>query len=148
MRSTQFMKLHHSLQPRLRPYWNLLERWDFQCVVCGYGFTNLMCVTKEHVVPRSMQGKTQAGGEVYAPSHYRCNQLRKTDSLLKAFRRIELRKKSMKNEEFVRWLNVPVHSRTLLDKVQTYNDVKLINRPGFMELPETLPGMMGRASRR
>lgn len=90
----------------------LLEKWGHQCVVCGRGFANLACVTIEHINPRARGG---ADADVNrGPSHYVCNRLKRTRSLLWAARQVQLVLKNierMGNDPSV-WLNTIVPGRT------------------------------------
>jgi hypothetical protein len=60
----------------------LMRRWDHACVVCGRRFASISCVTFEHLVPRSMGGTGRVDN--IGPSHYSCNALRGTMSLIAA----------------------------------------------------------------
>lgn len=123
---------------RARRY--LLEEWDYTCIVCGERFENLACVTKEHVVPKSMGGGKRDALEPsfknLAPSHHVCNKLRQTDSILVASKRVEFIRSTMSPEAFVRWLNTPVPNRVVPPEA-----TRPIHGPASLELPEHLPGM-------
>lgn len=113
----------------------LLERWGYVCVVCGREFSNLACVTKEHVVPKSAPDRFKLP-ENLAPAHYSCNQLRKTNTLIRAAREIDRIEKKMCPEKFLAWLNKPVPNRTV-----PAHALCPLRQRRFMELPERLPGM-------
>jgi len=95
----------------------LLERWGGACIVCGRGFTTLASVTREHCVPRQLSKRAKKqfhDPDNVAPSHHRCNSLRKSHSLLRSARRIEHVRLQIGNEErFMAWLNVPVPHRSV-----------------------------------
>lgn len=85
----------------------LVKRWGYQCIVCGRGFTNLACLTKEHIIPRSkliISDRDNIG-----PSHNRCNNLRGNDSIIAASRRVnELYQKHVDRHSenwAIQWLN-------------------------------------------
>lgn len=88
----------------------LLRKWGYQCVVCGREFANVACVTVEHINPLSKDGrnnKTNTG-----PSHWRCNHLKGTRSLLVTAKRIDAAECKMKNhKQFIAWLNNQVPRR-------------------------------------
>jgi len=65
---------------------SIAERYNYTCIVCGRPFDNVACITIEHIVPKSMGGK---GGDNLAASHYNCNRLRGTMSLLDAAMTVE-----------------------------------------------------------
>ncbi len=115
----------------------LLKRWGNACIVCGREFMNLACVTKEHVIPKSAPSELKLDENI-APSHHRCNQLRRTDSLLKTARQIDAIEMTMSPNEFVAWLNEAVPHR--LVPFEAVLPLKYLHRNCF-ELPEILPGM-------
>lgn len=122
---------------RARKY--LLEEWGYACIICGERFANLACVTKEHVVPRSVCVNEPSKKPEYknlAPSHHVCNKLRQTDSLLVAAQRVEFIRQNMKPEAFWKWLNTPVPHRTVPKAA-----LMPIHVPECLGLPEHLPGM-------
>lgn len=118
----------------------LLDRWGHVCVICGYDFYNLACVTKEHVVPKSQRKYfTRVGVEDLdniAPSHYTCNKLRGTDSIFLAVKIIEKNRLSMNEIDFKRWLN-----RKVTHRIVPLEAVMSLRPLAFMELPDFLPGM-------
>lgn len=115
----------------------LLARWDFLCVVCGRGFMNIACVTKEHVIPRSVHGSRHPKVEEnIAPSHHQCNKMRGVGSIIETAKLIDEKSKKMRPKEFTRWLNVPVPHR-IVPKSATLP----IQVPACLELPDWLPGM-------
>lgn len=113
---------------------NLLSDWGFLCVICGRRFTNIACVTKEHIIPRSKAPKGLQGN--IAPSHYQCNKLRETSSIILFAKIIDQIELNMNPKEFIAWLNKPVPSR-----IVPYEATTLLHKPACFELPETLPGM-------
>lgn len=90
----------------------LLERWEYTCIVCGLGFRDISSVTVEHLVPRALGGSRRSLDN-QAPTHYRCNQLRKTLSLCKAARRVRRKRKMMGARAFEDWVNAPVPGRKI-----------------------------------
>ncbi len=82
----------------------LLRKWDYLCVICGLPFANLACVTVEHLIPRSMPDASKCHDNT-APSHYRCNQLRQTESVIQTAALINAIASSMPAKNFVQWLN-------------------------------------------
>lgn len=92
-----------------RRYINLLRRWDHVCIICGRSFANLACVTREHLVPKSMGGKDDWNN--VAPSHWNCNKHRGTLSLLDAQHMIELKLKRMGPRSAEEWLSTIVPGR-------------------------------------
>jgi len=120
----------------------LLARWDFLCVVCGRGFTNIACVTKEHVIPRSETQKFSKHTnlvENIAPSHHQCNKQRGVGSIIETAKFIDHKSKTMRPREFLRWLNAVVPHRIVPAAALTPIQV-----PACLDLPEWLPGMCGR----
>lgn len=123
--------------------WRLLVRWDFLCVVCGRGFTNIACVTKEHVIPRSIHSsKHMKVEENIAPSHHQCNKMRGVGSIIETAKLMEQKSKTMRHREFIRWLNVPVPHRIVPESAK-----RPLRQPQCLELPEWLPGMSTRHER-
>jgi len=93
----------------------LLRKWGYACVICGRPFANLACVSIEHVIPQSLN-KDKLLSENCAPSHWRCNHVRGTASLLEAVKIIEKKEKTIGNEKkFVAWLNTRVPRRNVPD---------------------------------
>lgn len=116
----------------------LLERWDFLCVVCGREFMNLACVTKEHVIPRSVHSSQHMKfNDNLAPSHYRCNKLRGSGSIIEVAKLIDEKSKTMFYHDFVTWLNTPIPNR-IVPKVA----LQPLRALQCLELPETLPGLL------
>lgn len=72
---------------RLRLILKLLERWDFQCVICGEPFENLGSITLEHLKPVILGGKSTQ--ENLALSHYACNLVKGSGSLVKGMLRVK-----------------------------------------------------------
>lgn len=89
-----------------RRYIALARRWDCICIVCGRPLQHLACVTKEHIIPKSLGGKD---GENIAPSHWNCNSFRGTMSLLDAQRAVERQLRRLGPCDAQEWLsrNVP-----------------------------------------
>ena len=120
--------------------WRLLVRWDFLCVVCGRGFKNIACVTKEHVIPRSIHGSRHPKVEEnIAPSHHQCNKLRGVGSIIETARLVDQKSKTMRQREFVRWLNMPVPHRIVPDSA-----TRPLHTPLCLEPPDWVPGMCQR----
>lgn len=115
----------------------LLEKWGPVCIVCGREFANLACITKEHVVPKSMgSAAAKVLEENLAPSHYQCNNLRGSMSFVKACNLIDEIETKMKPSKFIAWLNKQVPHRIVPPEA-----LAPIRKRQFMELPEYLPGM-------
>jgi hypothetical protein len=132
---------HEDVEYRRR----LLVRWDFLCVVCGRGFTNLACVTKEHVIPRSETARISKFMKIeenIAPSHHSCNKLRGVGSLIETAKLVDQKCKTMRYREFIKWLNAPVPHRIVPDSAK-----RPVREPACLELPEWVPGMCGRHGR-
>lgn len=83
----------------------LVAAWGGLCVICGQPFDNLDCVSREHLVPKSMGGKLK---DNLAPSHHSCNHARGSLSIIQAQALIEARRMTMSPSEFQAWLNKPV----------------------------------------
>lgn len=113
----------------------LLERWGHVCIVCGREFLNLASVTKEHVVPKSAPNRHKLD-ENLAPSHWRCNQIRKTESLIATARVVDNLEKTMPRHHFLAWLNKAVPHRTVPPAA-----LMPLRVPQCFELPDQLPGM-------
>ncbi len=104
-----------------RRRFSLLRKWGYACVICGRPFANLACVSIEHVIPQSRLTKNRPLSKFLsdpsdncAPSHWRCNHVRGTASLLEAVKIIEKKEKSIGNEtKFVAWLNTRVPRRNV-----------------------------------
>lgn len=126
-------------QAGLRKRRRLLDAWDYQCVICGHRFTNLACVTFEHVVPQSFSARKKKlmGPENVAPSHYRCNRLRGTRSIMVAAKTIADRATRMHPVAFIAWLNVVVPSRAVPEEA-----LRPLHQPACLELPEHLPSYL------
>ena len=120
----------------LRRRRRLLDAWGYLCVICGRRFTNLACVTFEHVVPQSFSArkKQMMARENVAPSHHRCNRLRGTGSIIAAARAISRKATGMRSDAFVRWLNAPVPGRAVPDEA-----LRPLHQPACLEPPEHLP---------
>lgn len=112
----------------------LLENYGYLCLICGRRFHNLACVSKEHIIPRSLAAKDTTGN--IAPSHYRCNSIRGRDSIISTAKLVDAAEKTMHPVEFHLWLNVPIPCRVLPTEWH-----RPLNVPQCLELPETLPGM-------
>ena len=82
MSSKTILKLKH-VHARMR----LLHDWGFTCIVCGREFTQLSAVTREHIIPQSLnKGSKQRW--LVAPSHFKCNSLRGNSSLISSSKKI------------------------------------------------------------
>lgn len=117
----------------------LLMEWDYLCILCGREFHDISSVTFEHLIPKSMSTKRVKKRLLsnFAPTHYNCNQLRGTLSLLKAMRMIDRHRKRLGEKNFQEWINCPVPHRVIPPEL-----LKLTARPlQCLELPEWLPGM-------
>ena len=112
----------------------LITNWDFMCVICGRPFANLACVTKEHIIPKSIAQKGMQNN--LAPSHYRCNQLRKTFSILSTARKVDAKESTMNSRQFAEWLNAPVPNR-----IVPQTALMSLTTPECFKLPESLPGL-------
>jgi len=142
----QMVMKQHDIDYRVR----MLERWGHQCIVCGLEFANLACVSKEHVIPKSklhqilgfpknsplLHQAIQELRDNKAPSHYQCNQLRGTRSLIEACREVERMKTKMSPQTFVDWLNKKIPNRKVPPAA-----LEPLRKRGCLELPEYLPGM-------
>ena len=100
---------------KFKSYRSLLQIWEHKCVLCGEGFDDLESVTREHLIPKSIMLKvlhrkntTEANS---APSHFNCNQLRATLSLVETMKILNERKERMGLEQFTRWANKKVPNR-------------------------------------
>lgn len=111
----------------------LVKQWEV-CVVCGHDFANLACVTKEHVIPRSVMVPHTVGN--IAASHYTCNMLRRANSIIATARMVEHRRRTMNHRHFLLWLNRPVPNR-----IVPHEALQPLRVPACFELPEHLPGM-------
>lgn len=80
----------------------LVKQWDNQCIICGHGFENYDCVSREHLTPVCKGGSLK---DNIAPSHYICNHIRGSVSILEARKMIDDRERSMSPSEFKQWLN-------------------------------------------
>lgn len=114
----------------------LLDRWDHACVICGYGFTNVACVTKEHIVPKSAPEEAKVLTDNIGPSHYQCNNTRGTRSLIKVAAYIEKKRTQMGSRLFFRWLNTKVPHRIVPEEA-----LAPTRGQRFLDLPDHLPGM-------
>lgn len=92
----------------------MLRNWGYLCAVCGHPFANLACVTVEHLVPRSMTNEVETiqkprKSDNLAPSHFRCNMLRRVSSIIAAANKInQIERQRNNRESFLSWLNRPV----------------------------------------
>jgi len=112
----------------------LISNWDFMCIICGRPFANLACVTKEHIIPKSVAPRGMTDN--LAPSHYRCNELRKTSSILTTARKIDTKASMMSQHHFEEWLNAPVPNRVVPPLA-----LHPLSTPACLRPPETLPGL-------
>lgn len=94
-------------------YRGLLSRWENKCILCGEEFDNLDSLTREHLIPKSLEGGTK---DNLAPSHYNCNQLRGMMSLIDAMVAIDRHKQRL-GKLFHSWCNTPVPNRRPQRKV-------------------------------
>lgn len=92
----------------LRKRLHLIRTWGNQCIVCGEEFAHLACVSFEHIVPKSKGG---GHGDNIAPSHYNCNSLRGTKSLIEADIMVRFKRRRLGEKQFRMWLSRPVPSR-------------------------------------
>jgi len=128
----------YDVQYRVR----LLERWGYLCIVCGREFANLACVSKEHVIPKSKVklGYTH-GDNNKAPSHHRCNQLRRDRSFIVAAREVDHHERMMHPKQFLAWLNRAIPNRIVPPEALLPLPPLRRRVPQFLELPEYLPGV-------
>lgn len=87
----------------------VIDAWGGVCIVCGEPFRDLESATMEHVVPRSKGGVGLAYN--LAPSHWRCNQLRGTRSIIDAAARVRKVRRRMGSGKFESWVNAKVPCR-------------------------------------
>ena len=97
----------------------LLHMFNFTCVICGHEFASLDCVTYEHLLPKSVNRQMHKhgierplGAYHLAPTHYRCNNLRGSGSIIDVALAIEAFEHTMKRARFLSWLNVRIPGRT------------------------------------
>ena len=99
----------------LRKYNKLLAAWDHKCVLCGEGFDDIESVTREHLIPRTIAlnvlKRKNSTRDNLAPSHFRCNQLRGTLSLVDSMVILDTLKDRMGIREFRCWVNERVPNR-------------------------------------
>lgn len=106
----------------------LLRRWGYLCVICGRPFTNLACVTVEHVTPRSINGNRRKADNL-APSHWRCNMLRRVGSIIQAANKIDqIEHQRADADSFLGWLNKPVPRK---NGSPQYCDMPLVDAEWF-----------------
>lgn len=97
----------------------LLRMFNFTCVICGEEFASLDCVTYEHLLPHSVSHQMRREGNAplithgnIAPTHFRCNNLRGSGSIVDAALAIEAMKRTMKRKRFYTWLNARMPGRS------------------------------------
>lgn len=83
----------------------ILDDWNHRCVICGEGFVCRACMTREHLIPRSIAKGLQ---DNLAPSHYNCNKFRKTMPIIDAILLIEEKRKKMGEKQFKSWISKKV----------------------------------------
>ena len=96
----------------------LLRRWNFRCVICGCDFKDMTSVTIEHLVPITVL-RTQAAGTLHkldnlAPTHWRCNQLKGSRSLLWASGVMTAARGAMDDKAFYEYFNQPLKTWSLV----------------------------------
>lgn len=74
---------------------NILERWDYLCIICGEPFDNIYTCSYEHIICATFGGKAILDN--LAPSHYYCNQLRGASSLVFAMKHMN----DLKNKDYL-----------------------------------------------
>jgi len=89
----------------------LSRRYDHQCIICGRSFANLACVTVEHIEPWAMKTFKRKARVNWAPSHWQCNMLRGTQSLIVASKLIDRKESKLSSHDFHAWLNAKVPGR-------------------------------------
>ena len=103
----------------------LIDMWGGVCVICGEAFASIDCVSCEHLIPKSMGGGRQGN---LAPSHYKCNMLRSSNSIIDAAMLVDRRRKRMSREQFLQWVNSPLPDlKPLVDKFgrEKVNELRL-----------------------
>jgi hypothetical protein len=129
----------------------LLEKWDFQCLLCGHTFKDISSVTFEHITPKSLGGKKskkRRDSDHFAPTHYNCNQFRQNFSLCRAMRLIDRQRKRMGEEQFYKWINKSVPNRIISPELialgRTVRPDNDVSATVFgVSLPEWVPGLPG-----
>jgi hypothetical protein len=113
----------------------LLKKWDYLCIICGEEFDDISSISVEHLVPKSMGGVGIPDNK--APTHYACNSLRGTLSLLEVAKRVGRKRRVMGRAQFNEWVQQPIPNRVVTDETWAPS-----TRPGpsCLEPPETLPG--------
>jgi hypothetical protein len=102
--------MHDTLLKMFKQTYKLARVWNFTCMLCGHRFETLACISKEHLIPRSMGGTN--GKQNIAPTHWMCNRFRGTLSLVVAAEALELRlSKFQTNKHKIRWLNRKIPDR-------------------------------------
>lgn len=85
----------------------LARRWEYCCVICGRKIETYDSFSVEHLIPRSKADlfEQEILKENVAPSHYNCNAMRGTMSILEANKKINKYLDSLKEHEVKDWLN-------------------------------------------
>lgn len=86
----------------------LLINWGFACILCGEHFANLSCVSCEHTAPKSFGGKQD---DNIAPSHFNCNRIRGTKSIIEADMMLKFKRRFLGEERFKIWISCPIPAR-------------------------------------
>lgn len=87
---------------------NLIELWGI-CPLCGEGFEDAKCVTREHLIPSSIlkaskKRKTDIQG-IIAPVHSICNTYRSNHSLILTIKELKAIKDFLGVIVFRKWIN-------------------------------------------
>lgn len=100
----------------------LARKWEYCCIVCGRKIESFYSFSVEHMIPRCkidfIRNDREAMNENIAPSHYNCNQFRKTMSLIEASIKINEHLKKLGNKA-IKWLNKPNRGRFWLNNLHT-----------------------------
>jgi hypothetical protein len=85
----------------------LARQWEYCCVICGRKIETYHSFSVEHLIPRSKTYlfSQEILKENVAPSHYSCNAMRGTMSILEANKRINKYLDTLGENKSRDWLN-------------------------------------------
>ncbi len=122
----------------------LAREWEYCCVICGRKIETYRSFSVEHLVPRSLIGKSRLRylktsydrSQNLAPSHYNCNQTRGIMSIIEASKKINKYLDKLGEAKARDWLNRSNAGRNNRENTPNNLHTVIANWGNFCKIPD------------